>query len=1011
MRKSRAGNRGKCIALILFFFFCVFSAFSQITVTGNVTEDSGIALPGVNIVLKGSTTGTATDFDGNYTIEVPDENAILVFSFLGFQEKEVQVGNKQTLNVTLQTDTAQLDEVVVVGYGTVKKSDLTGATTRVTAKDFNQGVVVSPQDLLTGKAAGVSITSNSGQPGANATVRIRGTNSVNGDSDPLYVVDGVPLAFDDGGFINGAGNNSADRFNLARNNPLNMINPADIEAIDVLKGASATAIYGSRASNGVIIITTKSGTKGLFTVNYNGFTSISNIRRKLDVLTGDEYRAFAEERGITLEPRTEFGSINDPGQDGGFNTDWQDEIFRTAYTQSHTVSFNGGNSGLNFRGSVGYLDQEGIIINSGLEKLNSNVNINSNFLEDKLRASFSIINSNERSKGTPLVSGVAGGASGDVIYDALLANPTFPARTPGGGFTAISRFRQNPVEEALLLENVSEVDRTISNLKLNLDVTEELELGVLVGSTFDSGSLKLFTPLASRLGSEGAAFASIQNYKNTSQLLELTALYKTTLFNNHKVKLLGGYSWQTFENEGTFIRRSGVTSDFLKFNNIESQSVINPGGALSSKGRNRIISFFGRLNYDIANKYLFTATLRRDGSSRFSEENKWGYFPSFAAAWKLSEESFLENSNTISTLKLRAEYGETGNERVPNFVSQEVFGVSTAVFPEIGGFARPVGNFPNPNIKWETTKAYNIGIDFGILNERFTGSLEYYHKTTTDLLIRNKLPERFVAVSDIFINLGDVENKGFEFNFNASVISSGDFDLDLYGNISKNENEIVSLTSDIIQIPRDGLPTVGEASLFKGGQIIRQKEGEPINSYFGLKFKGFDANGVEQFEDLNGDSVIDEADRTFLGDNNPDYVYGFGFKLDYKRLTLNAAFRGVEGVELYNALRVGLEDGSNFPESNVLAAVPEFNLGGASQNIASDRVVEDASFLRLDNVTLSYNVNVERIPVISGLQLNVTGQNLFVLTDYTGYDPEVNVQDFTTYPRARTFIVGMNVQF
>ncbi|MFS4467466.1 SusC/RagA family TonB-linked outer membrane protein [Maribacter sp. 2210JD10-5] len=982
--------------LLLFLNFSFVQA--QTTVTGTVTDSSGAPLPGATVVVKGTSNGTQTDFDGNYSITAQEPDGILEFSYIGFAGQEIPIDGRSVIDIGLKEDVSQLDEVVLIGYGSVKKSDATGAMTSLKSEDLNKGAALSPQQLLQGKAAGVSITQNSGRPGSQATVRVRGPNSVNFSNDPLYVIDGVPVSFAQGSF-GGGGNTGIDRSNREATNPLSLINPADIESIDILKDASATAIYGSRAANGVILITTKSGKDGVNRLNYETYIGASTIRRKLPVLTAEQVRQYAAEN-----PGLDF-------EDRGANVDWQDEIFRTALTRSHSLSLTGGNKGTNYQASFGYQDQEGIIISSGVENITGRLNLNSKFLNDKLTVSANVLYAVETSDNVPTIGTAGGDGAGDVIRDALRATPTTPVRDPNspysGGFSFIQTFVQNPVEQALLIDDIGESKRLLSNISFDFELHKNLNFKTNLGYTQEHIEKKSFFPLSTRIGFDNNGFANFQTRNNNNQLIETTFDYHNDSNENHKIKFLAGYSWQEFSNSGSFIRRSGFVEDIIGFNGIDAGEIIN--NASTSAETNKIISFFGRANYDLFNKYLFTATLRYDGSTRFGADTKWGIFPSAAFAWKISEEEFLRESSTVSTLKLRVGYGVTGNQAIANFGSLALTNVGLNQNPELGLVSTP-STVANPNLKWESTAQLNLGLDYGFMNDRITGSFEVYKKRTTDLILRFLVPSP-TPVETRLENVGEVENKGIEFNTNINLVARENFDLDFYGNISTNRNEVISLSEGNLITPESGILSFTAPSPQQQSQILITKEGESLGSLFGWEFIGFDQNGEERFRDLNNDGVINSDDRKIIGVAQPDFTYGFGINMNYKRWSFGAFLRGVQGIDLLNSSRNDLENISNLPQVNQLDAVLRSGATLAPSSQVSSRFVEDASFLRMENATLGYNLNVDNFPLLQSLNLYVTGQNLFVLTEYSGFDPELNVADFSTYPRARTYILGIKAQF
>ncbi|AUP78528.1 SusC/RagA family TonB-linked outer membrane protein [Flavivirga eckloniae] len=989
--------RKRTMLCMFLLFFCFSFSNAQTKVEGLVSDFFGAPLPGASIIEKGTTNGTQTDFDGKYTIQISSSNAILVVSYLGYLDTEVPVDNQRVVNITLQENVSTLDEVVLVGYGRVKKSDATGAVTGIKAKDLNKGAALTTQQLLSGKAAGVNVSLGSGRPGSKSTVRIRGTNSLNFNNEPLYVIDGVPVSFQDNSFAGTTG--SDDRSSTAANNPLSLINPADIERIDVLKDASAKAIYGARAANGVVIVTTKKGKEGKNVLTLDTYVGFASVSRTLPVLSAAQVREYAANNNVS-----NF-------DDRGANTDWQDELFRSALNRGYTISMSGGSNNTHYSGSLGYQEQEGVIINSANENITGRLNLTSKFMGDKLTLNLNVLYANEKANNVPSVGGIGGDGGGDVIRDVLRANPTIPVRDENspysGGFSYVSIFTQNPIEQALLFRNLTTSRRLLTNISLNYEIVEDLNFKTSIGYTQEDIERKSYVPLSTRIGSENGGFGNLEARNNNNRLIETTLNYNKQLSKNHRVNLLAGYSWQEFTNASNRLRTSQFVEDVLGFNNLAAGGVVN--FANNGISKSRIISFFGRVNYDLFDKYLITATLRRDGSTRFGKDTKWGLFPSAALAWKVSDEDFLKDSSVISQLKLRASYGITGNQEISNFGSLSLLSLGLNVNPEIGLFAKPT-TLANPNLKWETTSETNIGLDFGFFNNRFTGTVEVYEKVTDDLILRFNVPAP-TAVSTRLENVGEVSNKGIEFSFNYDVVRHQDWNFNFYGNIATNKNEIVSLSKGALITPAFGLTSFTAPSPQQQSPIRIQRVGESLNSLWGLDFIGFDKNGREQFRDIDNNGVINTDDRTIIGQTQPDYTYGFGFNLGYKRLSLSTSFRGVQGVEVLNSLRNDLENLTVVPENNALDVILTNGATVAPSGQVSDRFVEDGSFLRMENATLNYNVNTAKLGFLQSLNLSLTGQNLFVLTDFTGYDPEVSIVAYTNYPRARTILMGLKAQF
>ncbi len=956
------------------------------TISGNVS-DATESLPGVNILIKGTSTGTVTDFDGNYSLKV-NEGDVLVVSYLGYATQEITVGAQDVIDISLLEDTQQLEEIVVIGYGTEKKSDATGALESIEASKINKGATTSPEMLLNGRVAGVQISPNSGQPGAEQNVRIRGVNSISASSEPLYVIDGVPI--DNNRSEIAVGNDAA--VNSSKLNPLSMIAPNDIESITVLKDASATAIYGSRGANGVIIIKTKSGVAGFSSVSYDSYLSLGSVSNKIDLLSADDYRSFVN------------------SGNGNASTDWQDEIFRSAITTNHSLSFTGGGNNTQYRGSIGYLNQEGVVIGTNLETINGRLNVNQSFFEDRLKVQYNI--SSTRYSTDNIIEQQTGGVSGGIINNALKADPTQPVLNADGSFNEWASQVFNPVALANQVDDMTEGNRLIGSISAEYNVLEDLSIKVNLANDVDNQKRRIFQSLASAIGGPISGRAIREEAQYSNQLLE-TYLNYSLKFKENSLSVLGGYSWQEFDTDVTNVIATGFDSDNLGFNNINAQNQ----NAFALKESNRLISFFGRLNLNLGYKYLITATLRGDGSSKFGPENRWGVFPSAAFAWKIVNEGFMANQDFFTNLKLRLGYGVTGNQNIGNFrylSTVNVNQVGGAVFGNQYVLPYSYTSIPNPNLQWEETSQFNIGLDFGIIKDKITGSIDFYNKVTDNLLLEVPAPQP--SVSGVYLdNIGEMTNTGVELNLNYSALRSKEWNWDLNFNLAYNQNEIKELFNgnDITTGVISGAGAAGQS------QIIRV--GESIGSFYGFEFENIDGNGAEVFRDINNDDIIDDNDRVILGKALPDVVWGLNSRLAHKGFDFGILIRGQNGLSVFNNTRAEITQPSRLPGQNT-------NLEGAQgrQNDAylytSSRWIEDASFIKLDNITLGYTFNTEKLGFLKNARLYVTAQNLIIITDYLGYDPEVNINagtstalsygvDYTAYPQIRSVLFGLNVSF
>lgn len=1047
MRKLYLLTRGCLLVLLM---LGAFTSFAQRTVTGKVTaSDDGSAIPGVNILEKGTSNGTTTDADGNFSITVGN-NAVLVFTFVGYASQEVSVGNQTTVNVTLQSDVTALSEIVVIGYGSIKVKDATGAVAAVSSEDFVGGLISSAEQLIQGKTAGVQVTSTSGQPGAGVQFRIRGSNSIRSNNNPLFVVDGVPLA---GGTTPAAANIGFG--SQQDTNPLNFINPNDIESMSILKDASAAAIYGSRGANGVVLITTKSGKSGKGKIEFASSVSISSPAKKYDLLGKDDY----------LDAVADFGGTP---IDEGSNTDWQDFISRTSVSNTQNLSYSKGFATGSIRASLGYENMVGILKNSNMQRITGRVNANKTFLDNKLNFDLSSTFSNVNREDPP-ISGNAG-FEGDLLGAAYSANPTWPTDPD---FDAVTQ--RSPANMLEYYKNTGMTNRFLNNISASYKITNELtakatyglDLAKAEGITLASGDA-----LRAANGVNGNGQGQINDNSNINNLVELTLNY-TKKVGNIDIDIVGGYSYQSFHNKWSWVVGKGFT-DYSTFGRMESElrdsydvaadaasdnfngyinnwGVANnlvvdgnntgPGGFVSgisggtteqeffsrpsdvtlrSIGANFydqtdfLQSYFGRGNFTIAGKYLITATLRVDGSSKFGPNNRYGVFPSAAVAWKLSDEDFMPEF--FSTFKLRGGYGIVGNQdglSYGQFARREWWNdVGVSDNPDnitvVG--TRTAGDVNN-NLQWEETSTFNVGFDFGIINERLSGTFDFYVKNTTDLLLRVETaqPAQFAS---FFTNLGDasVENKGWEFSLSYQAIDKSDASLSISGNISYNENMLKDFGG------RLNAGTIYGQGL-SGAYAQQLAGGQPLFSYHLREFEGFNENGQPI-----GD------DQRFVGKSAlPKWNMGLSLNAKYKAFDLAMYFNGQYGHYIYNNTQNAFfTAGSLATARNVTRDVLTSGEAGNAEAAVSTRFLHSGNFTRMQNLTIGYTAPVGNLKFMSKLRFYITGQNLFVITDYNGLDPEVSTSpangdllnglptagiDYGAYPRPRTFTIGLNATF
>jgi iron complex outermembrane receptor protein len=979
---------------------------AQVTVTGVVSDQMG-PLPGVNVLEKGTQNGTVTGFDGDYSLEVA-EGATLVFSYVGFKTKEINIGDQTTIDVTLEEDAAKLDEVIVVGYGSTTKQDRTGAVETVSAEDFNKGVQTNATDLLQGRTAGIQITAAGGEPGGSTDVRIRGAASLRGDNNPLYVVDGMLIGGD-----SSAGSADVGLGNTPNKNPLNFINPSDIENISILKDASATAIYGARGANGVIIITTKKGKFGEPTVSYNAFFGAAEVANPLDILTGQQYRnALASDGG-------------NPDNDFGANVDAFDAITRTALVSNHSLSFIGGDEKSKYRYSLSALDQEGVVEGTGIQNYTASLSNSYRFLkDDRLKVDANLIASYVRDD-RELITNNAD-FEGNLIGTALFWNPTLPLfnddgtyRQPPPGFsdstgTADTR---NPLAVLDYTEISSETSRIVGNLAARFDITSDLEYKFNIG--VDRAESNNRTSASRDFATDrifGRGEAVNANRTAFTYLIEHTLNYQKEFGDDFKVNALAGYAFQEITGRGFSAEGRNISFDPGDEND-------NLGGFTErfvssfEQPTELLESWFGRAIFDAYGKYTLTATFRADGSNKFGVNNQWGYFPAFAAAWKIHEEDFAPDF--FDQLKLRASWGQSGNQNFPAGASRGRRNVGTATTEDEVSTVVNEPTAPNPDLKWEVNETVNIGVDFAFLDNRISGSIDVFRRDTQDLLILQEPIQPAPRDTFIWQNIdGNTINTGLELGIFADVVNTEDWSFTFSGNVSFLQNELRNFDGAIDVGPISGPGLTGAfAQRIEGGQ--------PVNSFYLAEFAGFDDSGVPQYFTADGGltpNASTEAERRYLGDPNPNMLIGLNFNVRYKNIDLSANLNGAYGHQLFNNTALVLNKNNLNANRNTLID----NIGNGETPgpaAVSSRYMESGDFLRLNNLTLGYNFDNENLPdFIKNLRVFATGQNLFVITPYSGFDPEVNTGntlnnipsfglDYLVYPRARTFTVGLSAMF
>ncbi|WP_119792525.1 SusC/RagA family TonB-linked outer membrane protein [Flavobacterium anhuiense] len=1048
----------RAVPLIVFLLLTSNFITAQVKITGVVSDDKGMTIPGANISVVGSKNTASSDFDGKYSIDAPS-NGTLVVSFIGFDSQKIAIAGKTKINISLKPSSEDLKEVVVIGYGTQKKKDVNGAISSVRSKDIENLKQVSIDQMLQGKAAGVSVTNNSGQPGGAASVRVRGTTSITGTNEPLYVIDGVPISGDatgkstsgqtlagkDGFSASGGSGNTAM-------SPLSMINPNDIESMDILKDASATAIYGSRGANGVIIITTKSGKKGGGKVSYENYTSFATISNKLDVLTLSEYATLKTNLAKLwgFQTRQEFSHPELLGA----GTNWQDEVYRTAISNSHQLSFSGAKDGTSYYLSGSYLDNEGTIINSGLKRYTVRLNLDSK-IKSWLRIGGNLTGgiTNERITVNQSYSGL--------ISNTLLQSPDIPVRNVDGSFAGPPSSEQsvtyyNPVAEALTRENKLVRKNFLGNVYAEADIIKGLKYRIEIAANTEFSENDDFRP-SYAWGSQVNLLADLdvrrQNWYSTNIKNLLT--YDRT-FGKHKITLLAGQEANDSHWEGLIASAQGFKTNSIHTINLAD---VDNNTITQYKGSASLSSLFARVIYDFNDKYSITASIRQDVSSKFdpTTDNQKGVFNAISGSWKLSNESFMEGTRKyIDNIKFRVGYGETGNQQIPNNSYSAMLGTQNS---GLGSGFLP-SNYPNPDLVWESLNQTNLGIDFTLLNNKLSASFDVYDKKSKGFLFQVPLPlyltgggGQYGGVSAPYSNLGTMSNKGYDITVGYDLRSSGNFNWDASLVVSHYKNNLDEIANGIVltqEVNTNGYQPV---------VVTNTTIGNPIGLFYGYKTDGIfkdqtvldnaplqfgqavgtgageTALGDVKYVDVNGDGKIDANDKTFIGNPHPKFTYGFTNNFKYKNVDLSIFLQGSYGNDVMNLTRRAGTTNASLYDNQLVEAMDYYSPTNTTSNnprpiadssnnnlLISDRYVEDGSYLRIQNITLGYSLPQDVISKykISRLRLYGSAQNLYTFTNYSGYDPEIgsfnqNVLlsgiDNGRYPVARTFLVGLNLEF
>ncbi|WP_234735146.1 SusC/RagA family TonB-linked outer membrane protein [Tellurirhabdus bombi] len=958
---------------------------SDVRVSGKVTSDDGEALPGVSIIIKGTTTGTVTGSDGSYQLSVPD-GGVLKFSFIGYTTQEITVGRQTLVNVVLARDQKQLDEVVVVGYGTQRRGDVTSSIASVKSEDFIKGFARDPAQLIQGKVAGLSISTPSGNPTANTQISLRGITSLKGSTTPLILIDGIP------------GN-------------LNTVAPEDIESIDILKDGSAAAIYGTRGTNGVILITTKKNRgASRSTIDYNGYLSVQSIARRPEFLTGDDYRRLIGE-GVNF--------VNYGG-----STDWFKEITRTPVSHVHNLTFQGGNSTTNFTASLNYRDLQGIFLKSDNKQVTGRVDVNHSMFDGRLRANLSAI-----SRSRNYWTGGDGSSFNNYVYrQAVIRNPTDSVRNARGWIERDGYFYDNPVAYI----NESSGENKDRELRLN---------GSLTWSPIDNLNIKLlvsgnkFTQIRGYAESKRHV-STVKNGRNgyasrgtdawNDNLTEFTTDYSKT-FGNHRISALGGYSYQDYDVESFYMQNWDFPTDLYSYNRMQSGNALSRGEAVMNSGKSswKLIGFFGRVNYNWANKYMLMASVRREGSSKFGANHKWGWFPAISAGWRINQEEFMKGVTLFNDLKLRGGFGITGV--IPDNSYQSLTSLnygsrflSNGVW--IQGLS-PVRN-PNPDLRWERKEEFNVGLDFALLDSRISGSIDVYQRTTKDALWDYQVPVPPYLFNSIQANVGVIQNKGFEALVNIVPFKNSAIQWNTNVTYSTNSNRLVSLSNDQFRTTNNFFLTGGTGEPVQES-THRVEIGGPIGNFFGYKVVDIDADGRWLVESAKGEIIpIKNAkpdDKKILGNGLPKHILAWNNSVQYKSFDLNVTMRGAFGFQILNFQRMFYEN-PKVVQYNMLKSAfdPVFGKTRLNNDLAYvDYYVENGDYWKIDNVTLGYTPKIAKTKWLRGARFYVSGLNLLTITGYKGIDPEgVNRSGLSPgnderdkYPTTRTFTAGVNLGF
>jgi len=972
---------------LLFLFLALFSFLNinaqEMTVTGVVTDASdGMPLPGVTVAIKGTTTGTITTPDGTYTLKA-NKGQILVYSFIGYKNVESIVGDQSQINIALDADVIGMEEVVVIGYGVQKKEDKTGSVYSVTDKDIQTVAIQDPIEGIQGKVAGVTIRKGGSDPNSGFDVKIRGASGLSSGTNPLYVVDGVV---------------GVDPTTIA---------PEDIASFNVLKDASSAAIYGSRGANGVIIITTKQGETGKTKIDVGVYGTYDQVaaRSRLDLMSADEYRAYAIEKGVSI-------------RDYEANTDWQDEIYRNAFSNNQNVAFSGGNEYGNYRASISHNNQNGVVKNSGKERTIMRLNASTKAFNDKLKLSMNLANTIEHND---YINYGSSGADG-LLFQAFQRNPTLPVKNEDGSFFQLpSPEINNYSNPSALLEDIQnerDAKRLLAGLKADVDLFKDFKLTLNSAYTRDDHESFYFEAYRNTaLNGDGSGSRSYGN--NSSVLFEAFGTYNKSI-QKHTLNVVGGYSYQKFGWTGFSAYGRDPGSDFTMSNDLASMARVNPGDISSYKGESKLISGFGRFAYNYDNRYYLTGTIRHDGSSKFGANKEWGWFPSASIAWNVKNESFMRDVDLLSQLKIRIGYGQTGNQEIDSYKNIALYGVTGYTKDPITGTTYvdygALQN-PNPNLKWEVNEEINVGLDLGFFNSRLTVSADYFSKKTKDLIYVYTVPVPPNLVTTQLANAGAIDIDGFELVLNGHILDLQNFKWRSGLTLTHSKAIVSALGNDEYPAVEKVNEGYLQEPLGYGTYTQIMQEGLERGTFYGPKFAGIDSKTGKflYYTATTGKYVtydlLQEEDKQILGTAQPKLELGWSNTIEFaKNWDATFVIRGMFGHKIVNGTAMVFDNPNYFPNRNILNSSKDRNISGNSD--WSDYWLEKGDFVRLENVTIGYNIPVDKVNWLSRAKVFVSGNNLLTLTSYTGIDPSsIGIDIFNVYPKSTSVSCGINLTF